>query len=115
MADAFSLQASEDEVHKIITELSSDMRRSDVESVLYQHAALSKEIVKSYRLHRALVLLLGKAKVHFDSTPRPNDRVILAPLPQVGGSGSGGTSTSGGGARPSGETTAARGLKRPVR
>jgi FKBP-type peptidyl-prolyl cis-trans isomerase (trigger factor) len=114
VADAFSLQATEEEVHKIITELSSDMRRSDVESVLYQQAALSKEIVKSYRLHRALVLLLGKAKVHFDSTPRANDRVILAPLPTVG-SGSGGTSTSGGGARPSGETTAARGLKRPVR
>jgi trigger factor len=115
VADSFSLQATEEEVHKIISDLSSDMRRSDVESVLYQQAALSKEIVKSYRLHRALVLLLGKAKVHFDSAPRASDRVILAPLPTVGGGGSGGTSTSGGGPRPSGETTAARGLKRPVR
>ncbi len=107
VADAFGLEATDDEVHKMIAELAPDIRRGDIETVLYQHSALSKEIVKNLRLHRALLLLLGKAKVHFDSTPRANDRVVLAPLPTSGGSG------GSGGTRPTGEMTATRGLKRP--
>jgi len=114
IADAFGLEATDEEVHKMITELAPDIRRGDVESVLYQHSALSKEIVKNLRLHRALLLLLGKAKINFDGTPRANDRVILAPLPVSGGSGSG-SSAGSGGTRPTGEMTAARGLKRPVK
>ncbi len=111
VADAFGLEATDEEVHKMIAGLAPDIRRGDVESVLYQHSALSKEIVKNLRLHRALVMLLGKAKVNFDSTPRANDRVILTPLPVTGS----GSSAGSGGTRPAGDMTAARGLKRPVK
>ena len=111
IADAFGIEATDAEVHKMIAALAPDIRRGDVESVLYQHSALSKEIVKNLRLHRALLLLLAKATVHFDGTPRANDRVILAPLPVYGS----GSSAGSGGTRPAGETTAARGLKRPAK
>ncbi|HEY1099094.1 MAG TPA: hypothetical protein VGF99_09195, partial [Myxococcota bacterium] len=65
IADAFAIEATDAEVHKMITELAPDIRRGDVESVLYQHSALSKEIVKNLRLHRALLMLLAKAKIEF--------------------------------------------------
>jgi|GEM_PF-1454015 len=109
VADAHGLEATESEVHKIITELSPDIRRGDVESVLYQHAAISKDIVKNLRLHRALLILLAKATVTFDATPVPENRIILQPLP-IAGSGS---SAGSGAPKTSGEMTAARGLKRP--
>jgi FKBP-type peptidyl-prolyl cis-trans isomerase (trigger factor) len=111
IADAHQIEATEGEVQKIITELSPEIRRGDVEAVLYQHAPLQKEIVKNLRLHRALVMLLGKAKVIFDATPPSEQRVILAPLPTTGGSGA--ARAGSGATKPSGEMTATRGLKRP--
>jgi FKBP-type peptidyl-prolyl cis-trans isomerase (trigger factor) len=110
IAEAHGLEATETEVHKIITDLSPDIRRGDIETILYQHAALSKDIVKNLRLHRALLLLLGKAKVVFDATPPPENRVVLAPLPTTG---SGGARAGSGAQKTPGEMTAARGLKRP--
>jgi trigger factor len=109
IAEAHQIEATEAEVHKIITDLSPDIRRGDIETVLYQQAALSKDIVKNLRLHRALLILLGKAKVVFDATPPPENRVVLAPLPIAGSGSAGGGS---GAAKPPGEMTAARGLKR---
>lgn len=109
IADAHGLEATESEVHKIITDLSPDIRRGDIETILYQQAALSKDIVKNLRLHRALLLLLGKAKVVFDATPPPENRVVLAPLPVAGS----GARAGSGAQKPPGEMTAARGLKRP--
>jgi FKBP-type peptidyl-prolyl cis-trans isomerase (trigger factor) len=109
VADAHGLEATESEVHKIITELSPDIRRGDVESVLYQHAAISKDIVKNLRLHRALLILLAKVTVTFDATPVAENRIILQPLP-IAGSGS---SAGSGAPKASGEMSAARGLKRP--
>jgi hypothetical protein len=86
------------------------MRRGDVEGVLYKQSALSKEIVKNLRLHRALLLLLAKATVNFDATTPSDNRVILAPLPVAGS----GAKVGSGGTKPTGEMTAARGLKRPA-
>jgi trigger factor len=111
LADAHDIKATEGEVHKLITDLSPDMRRGDVETVLYQQSALSKEIVKNLRLHRALLLLLAKATVNFDATTPSDSRVILAPLPIAG---SGAVKAGSGGTKPGGEMTAARGLKRPA-
>lgn len=111
VAEAHQIEATDGEVQKLIADLSPDIRRGDVEAVLYQHAALSKEIVKNLRLHRALLVLLGKAKVVFDPTPPSEQRVILAPLPTTGGSGA--ARTGSGATKPSGEMTATRGLKRP--
>lgn len=110
VADAHGIEATDAEVQKIIAELSPDIRRGDVEAVLYHHAALQKDIVKNLRLNRALLLLLGKAKVSFDSTPPPENRVILAPLPTAG---SGGGRAGSGAPKAPGDMTAARGLKRP--
>lgn len=109
VADAHGIEASESEVHQIITDMTPDIRRGDVESVLYQHAAISKDIVKNLRLHRALLILLGKAKVVFDATPQADNRIVLQPLP-ISGSGGGAGSGS---VKPPGDMTAARGLKRP--
>jgi len=110
VAEAHAIEATEAEVHKMIAELAPDIRRGDIEGVLYQQASLSKDIVKNLRLHRALLVLLGKAKVRFDAGPASSSRVVLQPLPTTG---SGGASTRSGAARPSGEaTTAARGLKK---
>ena len=109
VADAHGIDANESEVHKIITDMTPDIRRGDVESVLYQHAAISKDIVKNLRLHRALLILLSKAKVVFDASPQADNRIVLQPLP-TGGSGS---SAGSGSVKPPGDMTAARGLKRP--
>lgn len=112
VADHEGVDATEGELHKIVEQLAPDIRKGDIEALLYQHAALSKDLVTSLRLHRALVVLLGRAKIAFDGTPRPIDK-LLTPLPS-GPSGSGSGSASGsGGARPAGDTTAIRGLKRP--
>ncbi len=110
IAEAHDIKATEGEVHKLIAELSPDMRRGDVEGVLYKQSALSKEIVKNLRLHRALLLLLAKATVNFDATTPSDNRVIFAPLPVAGS----GAKVGSGGTKPTGEMTAARGLKRPA-
>jgi hypothetical protein len=71
--------------------------------------AVDDDIVKNLRLHRALLILLSKAKVVFDASPQPDNRIVLQPLP-TGGSGS---SAGSGSVKPPGDMTAARGLKRP--
>ncbi len=111
IAAAHGIEATEAETNKIIHELSPDIRKSDVDTVLYQHAPLAKEITKNLRLHRALLVLLGKAKVVFDATVPDPARVILQPLLTATASGSAkSTSQAGsGGTRPAG---AARGLRR---
>ena len=115
VADAHNVEATDGEVHKMVEQLAPDIRKGDIEGLLYQHQALSKDLVKSLRLHRALLLLLGKAKIAFDGTPKPIDK-LLVPLPTgpSSSSGSGASSSSGSGSsRPAGDTTAVRGLKRP--
>ena len=115
VADHQGVEATDGEVHKMVEQLAPDIRKGDIEQLLYQHAALSKDLVKSLRLHRALIVLMGKAKIAFDGTPKPLDK-LLTPLPTgpSAAAGSGASSTSGsGGARPAGDTTAVRGLKRP--
>lgn len=107
VADLHNLEANEAEVTKLVHDMAPPIRSSDVESVLYQNATLSKEIVKSLRLHRALLLLLGKAKVAFGEAP-PSER-LLAPLVATGSGAPGGS----GAVRPAGDVTAARGLRRP--
>ncbi|MBM4282680.1 MAG: hypothetical protein FJ137_18670 [Deltaproteobacteria bacterium] len=107
VADFHGIEATEAEVHKLIHDMAPPIRSSDVESVLYQNATLSKEIAKNLRLHRALLLLLGKAQVTFGEVP-PSDR-LLTPLVPSGS----GASASSGAVRPTGDVTAARGLRRP--
>lgn len=104
VADAEDVSATEGEVHKMVEELAPNIRKGDIEGLLYQHAALSKELVKNLRLHRALTILLGKAKIAFDGTPKPIDK-LFTPLPQSAPT-SGSSSGSGG-------VTTSRGLKRP--
>jgi FKBP-type peptidyl-prolyl cis-trans isomerase (trigger factor) len=110
VADAHQLESTDAEVHTMMADLAPELRRTDVDAILYDHAAVTKDIVRSLRLHRALLLLLENAKVTFDSTPPPAHRVILEPLPT---SGSGAARPGSGAAKASGETTAARGLQRP--
>jgi trigger factor len=109
VADLNGIEANEAEVHKLIHDMAPPIRSSDIEGVLYQNANLSKETVKSLRLHRALLLLLGKAKVTFGDVPA-GER-LLPPLVPTGSGATGGS----GAARPAGDVTAARGLRRPGR
>lgn len=103
IADSEGIEATEAEVHKMVENLSPNIRKGDIEQLLYQHSAMSKDLAKNLRLHRALALLLGTAKIAFDGTPKTVDK-ILPPLPLAATSGS--TGTSGG-------VTTTRGLKRP--
>lgn len=104
VADAEGVEATEGEVHKMVEELAPNIRKGDVEGLLYQHAALSKELVKNLRLHRALTILLGKAKIAFDGTPKPIEKLFV-PLPQ--------SAPTSGSSAGSGGVTTSRGLKRP--
>ena len=110
VAEHQGIEANDGEVHKMVEQLAPDIRKGDIEGLLYQHAALAKDLVKTLRQHRALAVLLGRAKVAFDGTPKPVDK-LLTPLPTATGSGS--ASPAGSGAvRPTADT-AVRGLKRP--
>ncbi len=102
IADAEGIDANEGEVHKMVEELAPNIRKGDIEQILYQHAQLSRELVKNLRQHRALVMLMGKAKIAFDGKPKTIDQ-LLTPLP----------SSSSGSAAGSGGVTTSRGLKRP--
>ena len=104
VADAEDVAATESEVHKMVEELAPNIRKGDIEGILYQHAALSKDLVKNLRLHRALTILLGRAKIAFDGTPKPIEK-LYTPLPRSAPP-SGSSSGSGG-------VTTSRGLKRP--
>jgi hypothetical protein len=95
----------------MMADLATDLRRPDVDAILFDHAALTKDIVRSLRLHRALLALLGKATVTFDSTPPSATRQVLEPLPTAG---SGAARAGSGSTKPSPDTTASRGLKRPT-
>ncbi len=110
VADLHAIEANEAEVNKLVHDMAPPIRSSDVEAVLYQNASLSKEIVKSLRLHRALLVLLGKAKITFAEAPT-SDR-LLPPLVPAGSTGSG-AATGSGAPRVAGDVTAARGLRRP--
>jgi FKBP-type peptidyl-prolyl cis-trans isomerase (trigger factor) len=111
VADAHHIESTDAEVHTMMADLATDLRRPDVDAILFDHAALTKDIVRSLRLHRALLVLLGKAKVTFDSTPPSASRQVLEPLPTAG---SGAARGGSGSTQPSSDTTASRGLKRPT-
>jgi trigger factor len=115
IADAHAIEASEAEVNKLIHEMTPLIRSSDIDAVLYQNATLSKDIVKNLRLHRALLMLLGKARVKF--VDAPPSAGALSPLVPAG-SGASSSSASGappssGASKPGTDVTAARGLRRP--
>ncbi len=107
VADLHGIEAREAEVNKLVHDMAPPIRSSDIEAVLYQNAALSKEIVKSLRLHRALLLLLGKAKITFGEAA--SSERLLTPLVPAGS----GAPTGSGAPRAPGDVTAARGLRRP--
>jgi trigger factor len=107
VADLHAIDATEAEVHKLIRDMAPPIRSSDVDGVLYQNATLSKEITKNLRLHRALLLLLGKAKITFGETT--SSERLLTPLVASGS----GASAPSGAVRVGADVTASRGLRRP--